>query len=43
MDRFVGEAVAAVAEGEDEEVCQAPFGTHDITEGWLDLDAGGEV
>ena len=42
-DRPVGEAVAAVAEGEDEEVCKAPFGAHDITEGWLDLDAGGEV
>ena len=41
-DRPVGEAVAAVAEGEDEEVCKAPFGAHDITEGWLDLDAGGE-
>ena len=22
---------------------EAPFGAHDITEGWLDLDAGSEV
>ena len=32
-----------VAEGEDEEVSEAALGTHDITEAWLDLDAGGEV
>ena len=33
----------AVAEGEDKEVSEAAFGTHDITEAWLDVDAGGEV
>ena len=32
-DRFVGEAVAAIAEGEDEEVCEAAFGTHAGGEG----------
>ena len=42
-DRSVGEAVAAVAHGEDEEVREAALGAHDITEGWLDVDAGGEV
>ena len=41
-DRFVGEAVPVVAEGKDEEVSEAAFGTHNITEAWLDLDAGGE-
>ena len=42
-DRPVGEAIAAVAEGEDEEVREAALRAHDITEGWLDVDAGGEV
>ena len=42
-DRPVGEAVSAVAHGEDEEVREAALGAHDITEGWLDVDAGGEV
>ena len=41
-DRVVGEAVPAVAVGEDKEVSEAAFSTHDITEAWLDLDAGGE-
>ena len=41
-DRVVGEAVPAVAEGKDEEVSEAAFGAHNITEAWLDLDAGGE-
>ena len=41
-DRVVGEAVPAVAEGEDEDVSKAAFGAHDITEAWLDLNAGGE-
>ena len=42
-DRFVGEAVAAIADGKDEEVREASFGAHNITEAWLDPDAGGEV
>ena len=41
-DRVVGEAVPAVAEGEDEEVSEAAFSAHNITEAWLDPDAGGE-
>ena len=41
-DRVVGETVPAVAEGKDKEVSEAAFGAHDITEAWLDLDAGGE-
>ena len=42
-DRVVGEPVLAVAEGEDEEVSEASFAVWHITEGWIDLEGGGEV
>ncbi len=37
-DRVVGEAVAAVVDGEDEEVGDSSFGIRDITEGWVGPD-----